>query len=209
MKKTLKILTLVMLIITLIKIGETYAKYLATATTETLEQKVGQWVIKVNEMDIFKAEGDSVEFPLTQINNFATSNAATDKIAPGSEGYTEIVIDPTSTEVAVRYDITLELTGVSDLAISARLETANGENTLVKTGENTYTGIIALSDVQSGEKASVRCYLKWEDLNNDATNEKDSTAGSTVDLNLQLKANVTVLQYLGEEITPYVAPVTP
>ena len=204
MKKTLKILTLVMLIITLIKIGDTYAKYLATATTETLEQKVGQWVIKINEMDIFKAEGDSVEFPLTQINNFATSNAATDKIGPGSEGYTDIVIDPTGTEVAVRYDITLELTGVSDLAISARLEMANGENTLVKTGENTYTGIIALSDIQDGEKANIRCYLKWENLETD--NEKDSTAGKTEDLKLQLKANVTVLQYLGEEIVPYAEP---
>ena len=49
MKKVLKILTLVMLIITIIKIGDTYAKYFATANTATLSQDIAKWIIKIKK----------------------------------------------------------------------------------------------------------------------------------------------------------------
>lgn len=204
MKKVLKILTLVMLIFTIVKIGDTYAKYLATAHTETLFKDVAKWVININEMDI-SASGEEVEFTLNNFNNFAkinaaegdTQNAATDKIFPGSEGYVDIEINPSGTDVAVRYDIELNLTGVSDLAISARLEMASGENTLVQTDTNKYYGIINLTEVQAGTPATVRCYLTWE--NNEGNNVKDTLAGIEVDSKITLSAKVIVTQYLGEE----------
>ena len=206
MKKVLKILTLVMLILTIIKIGDTYAKYFASANTATLSQDVGKWIILVNNMDITIEGGESVEFEVNNFNNFSNTHAAQDKISPGSTGYVDIEINPAGTDVAVRYDIELDLTGVSNLAIEARLEMASGENTLVKTGENTYSGTISLADVQAEATATVRCYITWN--NDDANNGVDSAAGSNVNLELGLTANVTVTQYLGEDLTPYVEPVT-
>lgn len=204
MKKVLKILTLVMLIFTIIKIGDTYAKYFAKAHTETLSKEVGQWVIKVNEMDIYSEDGETVEFNIDKFNNFSNANAAPDKISPSSEGYADIIIDPEGTDVAVRYDIQIDLANDSNLAIEARLEMASGTNTLVKTGENTYSGIISLADVQAGNTADVRCYITW---NNDETkNEEDTAAGTTLDVTFSVSANVTVTQYLGEELTEYVEP---
>lgn len=204
MKKVLKILTLIMLILTILKIGDTYAKYYAKAQTATLSQDVGQWVIKVNEMDIYSETGESVEFTINKFNNFSNPDAAPDKISPSSTGYTDIVIDPTGTDVAVRYDIEIELTGVSSLAIEARLEMASGVNTLVKTGENTYSGIISLADVQAGTTADVRCYINWN--NDENKNEEDTLVGTgEQEINISLSANVTVTQYLGEVLTPYVA----
>lgn len=205
MKKVLKILTLVMLIFTILKIGDTYAKYFAKAHTETLSKDVGQWLIKINNQDIYSETGQIVEFNLNNFNNFAkigavagdTQIGASNKIFPGSEGYIDIQIDPTGTDVAVKYDIELNLTGVSDLAITARLEMASGENTLVQTDANTYYGIINLEEVQAGTAKTVRCYLKWE--NDENNNEIDTAAGENVDSELNLTAKVTVTQYLGPE----------
>ena len=105
MKKVFKILTLIMLILTILKIADTYAKYYTKGHTSSLSEEVGQWVIKVNDMDIYSEGGQSVEFSVTNISNFTNANAAPDKISPASEGYTNIIIDPTGTDVAVRYDI--------------------------------------------------------------------------------------------------------
>lgn len=207
MKKVFKILTLIMLIFTILKIGDAYAKYYAQAHTENLSQEVGKWVIKVNEMDIYSESGESVQFQVNNLNNFSNPNAAIDKISPSSTGYVDISIDPTGTDVAVRYDIELDLTGVSNLAIEARLEMASGANTLVKTGANTYSGIISLADAQAGNTADIRCYVTW---NNDETkNDEDSVIGLGPRANISLFANVTVTQYLGEEITEYVPAETP
>ena len=56
MKKVLKILTLVMLIITIIKIGDTYSRYYTSASTNNLSKDIGEWIIKVNEMDIYSED---------------------------------------------------------------------------------------------------------------------------------------------------------
>lgn len=205
MKKVLKILTIIMLIITILKIGDTYAKYYTKAQTATLSQDVGQWVIKINEMDIYSENGNSVQFTANNFNNFSNPNAAPDKISPSSTGYMDMVIDPTGTDVAVRYDIELDLTGISNLAISARLEMTSGENTLIKTGENKYTGIISLADVQDEKTANIRCYVTWD--NDETKNDKDTEIGSQVVASIvSLSLDVTVTQYLGEAITPYVEP---
>jgi len=202
MKKVLKILILVMLIFTILKISDTYAKYLTIATTDQLSQDIADWVIKVNEMDIYSAEGESVELEIDKFSNFTNNYASPDKIAPFSEGYTDIVIDPTGTEVAVRYDMQVEVSGTSGLDIQARLETISEEDVLVKTGENTYTGIISLTDIQEGKKANIRAYILW--MNDEAKNEADTALATTGQREkLDISLNVTVSQYLGEEITEY------
>lgn len=206
MKKVFKILTLIMLIFTIFKISNTFAKYYSEAKTETLSQQVAQWVIKINELDIYSAGGETVEFEVNKFNNFTNANAAPNKIAPASEGYTDIIIDPKGTDVAVKYDIELDLTGVTNLAVSARLEMASGTSTLIRTGENTYSGIITLEDVQAEEKQTIRCYITWS---NDETKNEDDTALGTNSatasgVNFHIEADVTLTQYLGEEIVEYV-----
>ena len=200
MKKVLKILTLIMLIITILKISDTYAKYYTTTHTDTLSRDIAQWVIKVNELDISQT-GEIVEIPIDKFNNFTNANTLGDKISPSSEGYADIIIDPKGTDVAVRYDIEIELTGASNLAVEARSEMASGENTLVKTGENTYTGIISLPDVQAEKTADVRFYITW--TNDENKNTEDTEKASSDDrVKFNVSAKVTVSQYLGEEITP-------
>ena len=203
MKKVFKILSLVMLIITILKIGETYAKYFSEAHTATLNYEVGKWVIKINEMDLYSETGDAVEFEINNFDNFSNPHAAPDKISPSSTGYVDISIDPTGTEVAIRYDVELDFTTIDEnLAMEVWLEMASGEETLVKTGPNTYSGIISLSEALAGNTADTRCYITWR--NDETKNELDSAAGLIYGQTISLTVNVTVTQYLGEELVPYV-----
>lgn len=205
MKKVLKIITLIMLIITIWKISDTYAKYYNEITTPTLTEEIGKWEIKVNEMDIYSATGESVEFEIDPFDSFSNPHAAQNTISPSSTGMQYFVIDPTGTDVAVRYDFVLDLTGVSDIvSISAKLEKDSGAGTLVKTGPNTYSGILTLSEVQAGDKAEISCYVTWH--NDETKNDIDTAGGSTYGTIMGFNASVTVSQYLGELIEPYVEP---
>ena len=149
MKKVLKILTLIMLIFTILKIGDTYAKYFTEANTQNLSQDIAKWEIKINDLDLYSDTGETVQIPINTFTNSTNPHTAPDRISPASQGYMNLILNPAGTDVAVRYDIEILLIGVADeLAIAATLEMANGANTLVRTGEHTYTGIISLADVK-------------------------------------------------------------
>lgn len=202
MKKVLKILTLIMLIITILKIGDTFSKYYTSTHTNTLSKDIGEWIIKVNEMDIYSENGESVEIEIDKFSNFTNNYTSPDKIAPFSEGYTDITIDPTGTDVAVKYDIQVNVQGNQVQGAETRLEMISDEHILIKTAEDTYTGTISLSDVKAGKKPTIRVYILW--MNNELRNEEDTdiaTTGQREKLNVLL--NITASQYLGEEIIEY------
>ena len=207
MKKVLKILTLVMLIITIIKIGDTYSKYYASANTNNLFQDVGAWIIKVNEMDIYSEDGDTVEFTLENFGNFTNPNTDPTKISPGNKGYTDIVIDPTGTDVAVRYDIEfneafLESKESTGINISLELQNPTENMQFVKISENKYSGTISLADIQENQKATIRYYIEWtNDDNNESRNEFDTMLATYGErLTIVPTVLVTVTQYLGEPL---------
>ena len=207
MKKVLKILTLIMLIFTIIKIGDTYSKYYSSAHTNTLTQDIGEWVIKVNELDIYAENGECVQFTLHKFNNFLNENASPDKIAPSSKGYTDIAINPEGTDVAIRYDIQLDLSAITDKGINAdawlEIQSPTANMQFKRTEENTYSGTISLTDVQASEIATIRCYVEW--LNDETKNQQDTVLGTKTEREtIEIPVTVTVTQYLGEEIVEYV-----
>lgn len=203
MKKVLKILTLVMLIITIIKIGDTYSRYYTSASTNNLSKDIGEWIIKVNEMDIYSEDGDTVEFTLENFGNFANPNTDPTKISPGNKGYTDIVIDPTGTDVAVRYDIEfnedmiLEFQNFWGFKMSLELQNPTENMRLVKISDSKYSGTISLDDIQKNKMVTIRYYFEW--INDEEKNYIDTIVG-TQGLNIEVPINITVTQYLGEEL---------
>lgn len=205
MKKVLKILTLVMLIITIIKIGDTYSKYYTSANTSNLSKDIGEWIIKVNEMDIYSEDGDTVELTLENFGNFTNPNTDPTKISPGNKGYTDIVIDPTGTDVAVRYDIEfaeelLQVKEILGISISFELQNPTENMQLVKISENRYSGTISLADIKENQKAIIRCYIEWE--NAETRNEIDTGFATKESGREAIRPELflTVTQYLGEEL---------
>ena len=78
------------------------------------------------------------------------------------------------------------------------IEETEAGKTLIKTGENTYTGTILLSEIKQGIKNNITVTLKWEQ--DETTDEEDTQIGSIENNKIQIPVNVKVTQYLGEEI---------
>lgn len=132
------------------------------------------------------------------MKQLGNEHVKTGKLAPGLSGSFEIEISPEDTNVSIRYDITLneEELGDTNLKIKSVQEVENNVE-LIKTGENTYTGLIPLEDINNGIKHKIRMEIMWED--NEENSENDTEIGKNHQL--QIPIIFHAIQYLGEEIT--------
>ena len=187
MKKIGIIISMLLVVITLYNIASSYAKYV-TQASGNMEKQAGAWVIKLNNKDI------------SILNNEYVVDG---KIAPNSVGYFDISIDPAGTTTAVRFDVTLDLSDfetVDAIHFESACLIVNGEENpsgMTRTAQNTYTGIIPLSDVKQNIVTTARLYIKWED------GENDIDLGLIRDNQLDLPIEVDISQYMGEELVEY------
>ena len=128
MKKTWILVGIIMFLFTSYQIATSYAKYTAEADA-TVEKQAGAWVIKINDDDISNSNAqttfdiDELVFPE---NEFVVDG----KLAPASSGYFDVVIDPTGSSVAVRFDVTLDVSELNDydaINFTAAYRVINGQ----------------------------------------------------------------------------------
>ena len=205
MKKTWFLIGAIMLLITAYEIISSYAKYTSEATG-TIEKDAGAWMIKVNDANIATGNLETT-FNINSLTYPSNDFVAENKIAPSSSGYFDVEIDATGSSVAVRYDIALD---TAQMNISEGIQFKNAykvvNNTevsegIVKTGDNTYSGIIPLSSIKNGEKCKLRFYIGWDEDESGEADEDDSALGQLKNVSTSLPVEVVVTQYMGEEIT--------
>ena len=198
--KILYITCAIMIFVTIYEITNTYGLFESNINMD-VDSKVATWNILINDTDIGKSETFT-------INNFISeeeSSVSSGKIAPGTSGYFNINIDPSKTQVSVRYDLTFDFSKLNNLFTITKVEEKNGYN-LIKTGPNTYSNIITLSEIKENKTNNIRVYIKWD--NKEENNDKDTVLGLTENNTLNIPVSITVLQYSGENLEPYVEPVT-
>lgn len=198
-KKIFIIVICVFSIFTIYKIVKTYSLFESEiGTTNNID--VGSWNIKVNNQDV--VSGTSHDFIITN-DNIAIPrnvNVQSGKIAPGSRGTFEINIEPEDTQVSIRYDIELNENLISNTSFKITDISSRNVN-IVRTDENTYTGVILLSDIVDGYFQSVDISFRWE--NDENNNENDTAIGQIYNNSINIPIKITFTQYLGETITPY------
>lgn len=124
------------------------------------------------------------------------------KIAPGMKGTFEINIDPQDTQVSIRYDIAIDSSKLSSKSI--KLESVaekNSNNAIIRTSENTYTGIIPLEKINQDYSDIIEIVFMWE--NDEENNEEDTKIGVVENSNLEIPIVVTFSQYFGEEVEEF------
>lgn len=190
-KKITFILAMISLTICLSIIKTTYAKYLTSASGDASIQ-IARWKILVNNLDIQKNnELSSVIKPVFEGNE----NIASNVIAPTAEGYFDIIIDATNTDVSFDYEITTkknETSSVSDLILSAySIDDGTKQNITNKDGQLKLTNSIKYN--QEKKTIKLRIYLKWnDDETNGATmNNSSDTTATEIDTN-QAKTTINV-----------------
>ena len=206
MKKIYFLIVLVCLLLLCYEIATTYAKYSSNASG-TAEKQAGAWIIKVNNKNV-AASGvqnfsiNSLEYPS---NEYVLEN----KMAPSSSGYFDIVFDGTGNSTAIRFDVTLnfdELNISEAIHFQNAYKVVNGveqNNYMVRTAENTYSGIISLADVTNEVLTRVRFYVEWENDTTGQSDEADSVLGLSRNISLEIPVTVNIKQYVGEQLTAY------
>lgn len=165
-------------------------------TSKEVETSLAAWKVTINDSVV---SSENKTFNIDNIVWNKKDNVKEGKIAPGMDGYFDIVIDPNKTDVSIRYDLTLDieyLNNINEAFKITKVEELNG-NKLTLTNKNTYTGIINIDNIK---KNTIRIYLKWEDL--EYNYESDYNIGAT-DQEVEIPININITQYLNEEIIEY------
>ena len=85
--------------------------------------------------------------------------------------------------------------------INLELQTPTENMQFVKISNSKYSGTISLEDIQENQKATIRYYVEWINTEEEYRNEMDTSMGTQgKDALIGIPINVTVTQYLGEQL---------
>lgn len=159
-----------------------------------VDSNIAKWNVFINGTDIKKNE----TFVVDKINLINNDNVLEGKMAPGSKGYFDIVIDPTDTDTSIRYDISFDFSSLNDKIVVSGIEEITSGN-LVRTGKNTYSKVITLNEIKNGITNTIRVYIKWDN----SDDESDSAIGSVINNFINVPVTIAAYQYLWEKIDIY------
>ena len=108
MRKLLSILLIIMIIITFIQIINVYALY-KDQISGGYATSLSDWEVVVNGTNITHVDGEEIEFEMTGANigyddGFAAATGVS-AVAPDTDAFFELLIEPRSTDVAFKYEI--------------------------------------------------------------------------------------------------------
>lgn len=156
----------------------TFSRYTTTVNTDKDEISVAKFSVTVNGQHI----GSSDPF---QIQLSPNSNTYNNKIAPDVQGgYFEIVIDPTGTEVSLEYELTFNLSNISQKMNIIKYTINNGQE--ISVTNNIIKGDILLPSSESGFEAkdsiNIKAYWEWNEdiINPTITNSNNINVTSII-----------------------------
>lgn len=175
----------------------TYAKYITSINSDT-EINVAKWNIKLNNQNISsETQMTNIITPIFE----GTEHIAEGIIAPTAEGYFDLVLDATDTDVSLKYEITTsnnEDSSVTDLIISG-YSINNGERQNIEATEDNSNLKIENNILKNDTNkiVNLRVYIKWnDDAENGATmtNADDTNATKEGNNTAIINVNVRVIQ---------------
>ncbi|MCI6847690.1 MAG: hypothetical protein MR835_02445 [Erysipelotrichaceae bacterium] len=189
-KKYVIILLFISLCLCLFFIQDSFAKYL-TSASETANMNIARWKIIVNNKDIRDNSSSSAIISPVFLGN---DNVAGDIIAPGSEGYFDLIIDANAADVSFKYKIDIttdENSAVKDI-IAVKYKINNGEEILFTGGNQTIEKSVLHSD--NTDVINIRVYIKWNDGDGSEMDNIADTAATQNKVGAILKVNMNFTQ---------------
>ncbi len=183
-KKSILILALISLLLSIITINTTYAKYQSNVDAEA-DIKVARWHILVNNWDI--KNNNTAKKTITPTFT-GSEHIKEGVIAPTSEGYFDIIIDSTNVDVSFTYEITLatdETSNVKDFIVTSY--TLNNSDPISINNNETIKNTI--NKTNNIKTTTLRVYVKWNDGENSTMNNQEDTS-ATIEGNNTAKLSV-------------------
>lgn len=195
-KKIIIVLFLILLAIIICSIFFTYATFKSEFSGD-MKIDNATWKIIVNNTDISSTTVKS--FTIDALNVDESQGVEPGKLAPGLKGNFNILIDPSDTDVSIKYEIKLDTQYIDNANIEiVSVNETNNNKDLINTNKNEYTGTILLDDIKKGTTDNIQVNVKWED--NDL---KDIDIGEKPNNQIKIPVEIKVSQYLGETIEKY------
>lgn len=199
-KKIVKIL-----LVTIVVVGSlfylyskgTYTSY-ETLTNGKITPNIARWKVNVDGFLITTEDVQTIGLSNIEWNS---TNALEGKAVPGSTGVLSVLIDPSGTDVSIKYTLDIIDKNVDDSKFLEVTGIRNSTDSLVKTGESSYAGIITLDEIKKNTVVNLILDVSWpltdEDI--DPTSSAVSTSSNFLEINFSVE------QYKGEKIVPYTA----
>lgn len=217
MKKIISIALLIMIIISIYQINSMYALY-NTQIENEVEQQIGRFNIKINGEDSQQIVLTDEYIKDAPVKEGTETQVIEGKIAPGKKMYFEIILDPTDTDVSIKYqcmlatvvsinkkNIYLYLDGIDESYVKDSgeiLDTTLEEYSYISeyeklhsNADNIYQCVFPLKLINEGWKKSLKIYFTW--INDEEQNEKDTEIGTNSDANIEIPVTMTFEQYTG------------
>ena len=167
-KKIVLLLACVSLLLSIVTLQDTYAKY-TSGINEITNVSIARWRILVNDFDI---RTNSTTTNLITPVFAGNENIASGVIAPTATGYFDIIVDAEGTDLSFIYDISISNTEdslVSDIIVTGC--TLNGEALTIT--NNKITGTISLSEQRVN---TFRVFIEWNDGDGQTMNNSADTS---------------------------------
>lgn len=183
------ILLFISLYVFIFSLVSTYARY-SSEYEKLTTLNLTKWKLYVNNSDIANNSDISQNITPTFISN---PHIAENVIVPMSEGYFDLEIDCSNTDLSFSYTINID-TSVSEIADFKLIGYSinNGEMILTQTPE--ITGEILYSD--NIDIISFRIYIKWDDSENNITNNIQDTQLSINNSTACVNVNISFEQII-------------
>lgn len=182
-KKHILIVLLIVLCLIYLKVNSTYSSYESTVDG-TVQGEVANWNILVNGTPLNATNETGIDIDSI---SWDQEHIREGKVAPGATGTIEITIDPTTTEVAFDYELTVidKTIDENKLLVVTSMENTLGE--LTKEGA-IYKGTMSLQDIKDGKKEIITLHVKWEDYGQDTVVEPGEVIENDDFIEIELKA---------------------
>ena len=194
-----------MLIVLVSFISDTFSKYISSSQGD-LTLSFAKWQILVNDYDITEEANSEILFvPVITYNENVNENA----IAPSTEGYFDIKIDPSNIGLSFKYniDFKIENEDIPDLMITKYAilpETFNEDDDnidYIPLESNELSDELIYNPKSKFEPFTIRLHFEWIDGDGEQMiDEYDALIGSVAALEnskFKMKANIKFEQILG------------
>lgn len=203
-KKLQVILLLISVSVSLGLMSSTYSRYVAN-TTGNIDALFAKWQILVNTTDVADNTVSSIDFvPVIE----ESENVASNVVAPGSEGYFDIEINASNTDVSFAYNLVLSINNseIPDLLITeyAILDSSYVEGDTITTSElseSTISGNMVFDKITedfSFESFTIRIYFEWYDgIDGSMDDDADTSIGNQAandEVSLEISADLSFEQ---------------
>lgn len=188
MKKIIIIACFILLLITTYEVARVFGVF-QTIYNDDASFNIAKWHIYVNNEDI---NGTSSTFYVGNITYTNNEGVSVDRFAPGVTGEFILEIDPTDTEVAFEYGLSVDLSGSAYSQI--HIDSITGiDNTNLNISNDVYSRVFTLDEIKAHKVDRIKIAFTWD--NDESNNSTDSILGSTGE-DFEIPINMTFFQYI-------------